>query len=137
MKFNLTITTVLVLILGLCSFCGSHPKGELTNDISGKYVDNSGSLSIDIKPKGDSLLGRHCFVVQEGNRIDCCLEENGFSLKLRHESKNIYDGIMISCYDDQVREIMVVGSKDSVKFILKMTHPFIPDTIRFYKRIDK
>ncbi|MCE2502639.1 MAG: hypothetical protein J4G05_01040 [Chlorobi bacterium] len=130
-----------VTIFKILSICFLAPlftlcsNGEQSGDrkLSGKYVDKSESLILDLKQVGDSLLGMHCFVVQDGNKVDCCLEEDGISLKLSRTFKDTFKGTLSSCYDQDVREVKAVFADDYLKLSFKgKPHLFVPEKLDFY-----
>ncbi len=90
-------------------------------------------LSLNLREVGDSILGTHCFVVQEGEKIDCCLEDDGMALRLKRVADATFEGVFKSCYDDKERKIKVTISESSINFmIIQGTHPFIPESLKFY-----
>jgi hypothetical protein len=68
-------------VLG-CVFAGISVAGcaSPANEFSGEWGWNNASgtmtFSIDLKQRGDKLLGQYCAVAQNGNKTDCDDEEN-------------------------------------------------------------
>lgn len=109
-------------------------KGQ-GNNISESYLSENNNYSIQISINNDSLTGIHCFVTPNGDRIDCCLEKEGNSLNLKREGENEFQGILKSCYDDESYKTSMVFKDDAMTFFINPTHPFLPDSIYFKRKV--
>ena len=90
-----------------------------------KYYSSDSLLIVDMILISDSMLGNHCFTSFDGNRIDCCIDSK--SLFLKRKSNDIFNGFMVSCYDDKHYPISIEVTKGKIQFIfVKDDHEFMP-----------
>ncbi len=129
MILTLRILIVIVLLF-LLTLCSNINQVQSKVDVTGKYRDQTENLTVELRQKEQQVTGTHCFVIQEGKRIDCCLSDEGASLKLKLDKQNIFTGIMTSCYDEESRNINILAIDNQLMLIIKENgHPFLPDTI--------
>jgi hypothetical protein len=131
-RVHIKLCFLLAISVFLLSFCNN--KTEKTGIIpNGKYQDESAMLSLDLKQSGDSIIGTHCFVAQKGKRIDCCLEEDGVSLRLAHLDKGVFVGTLKSCYDEKKRKVkLIIDSKKKISLSFNESiHPFLSSKMKF------
>ncbi len=90
-----------------------------------KFYSRDSLIVLNIKVESDSLIGDHCFISGDGNRIDCCTTERQ-SLFLKRKTNELFEGEMLSCYDDRIYKIRIEILKDRMYFYLvKDDHDFI------------
>lgn len=70
-------------------------------NISGEYTNATeySIISISLYMVGDSLVGNHTFITNNGNRIDFCADTEN-TLHLSKIKNNIFEGTLTSCYTD-------------------------------------
>ena len=134
MKLAFMKISMALVIVAMFSLCSNQVEPSLT----GKYQSSIKGYSIQLEQQKDSLIGTHCFITDSGNRIDCCLEEEGSSLKLKRISKGVFTGSMKSCYDNQNYEITVYQNENGINLELKQNHEFLEKETKylFTKKVD-
>lgn len=60
--------------------------------------DNKPNCGLDIMITKDSIIGQHCFVSNDGNFIECCIDSPSLRLGKTKHSNQFY-GRFYSCYD--------------------------------------
>lgn len=105
-------------------------------DVAGKYFTDNEESYISIANADDKgiINGIHCFVSFNGERIDCCVDEE-FSIIMQKKGKTEYDGILSSCYDELEYEVIVSFEKKTLNLVFKdKSHPFIAREVTLKKR---
>ncbi len=127
MKSKLTLLHVLFVFLFSCTSNGQEK-------ITGKYFSDSKESYVIIMDEKDNVIeGKHCFVFSNGERIDCCLEED-FSFRVKKENAKTYEGVLFSCYDDLEYKILLTFEKKYIIFrFINNRHPFVPSVFKLYK----
>jgi len=129
------ITLVILIITGSFSFCSNINDVKPIEEKEGKYFNKTKNSYINLeKIENDTILGHHCFILNEGNRIDCCIDED-FSIKLVHHNGNDYEGILVSCYDDDDEyKVKLHFENEYIVFsFIENNHPFMSKIEKFYK----
>lgn len=109
------------IYLILCSL-SLYQVSIIQNKIQlGKYhsIDKNSYIILE-RCNGDTLIGKHCFVFQDGNRIDCCLEENSIRLFYNKKSNSEFIGSFGSCYYEKKYVIKITCIND---FRIKISFP--------------
>ncbi|MCH7415714.1 hypothetical protein MM213_19595 [Belliella sp. R4-6] len=103
-------------------------------EFTGKYYTYTKESYITVDDINDNVIyGNHCFVSVNGERIDCCVEEES-SFNVQKKGKTEYEGTLLSCYDDLEYAIMMVFEEESIKLTFKEeNHPFMVKEIKFFK----
>lgn len=103
-------------------------------EFKGKYYTDTKESYITVDSISDNVIyGNHCFVSVNGERIDCCVEEES-SFNVQKIGKAEYEGTLLSCYDDLEYAIMMIFEEESIKFTFKEeNHPFMVKEIRLFK----
>lgn len=105
--------------------------------ISGDYIFNNeySAISLSLYMAGDSIIGNHAFIINNGNRIDVCTDiEN--TLHLFTVKNNIFEGTLISCYMDQeLYDICIeqINEKTILFSFINNDHPFLQKKIKLKK----
>lgn len=117
-------------ILSLFISCTS----SVQEDFPGKYyTDTKESYIAVVGSDNDVIFGNHCFVSVNGERIDCCVEEES-SFNVRKKGRIEYEGTLLSCYDDLEYAIMMIFEEESIILTFKEeNHPFMSKEIKFFK----
>ena len=117
-------------ILLLMPSCGMNKSS-----INGIYRNQDQTLSLELNQKSDSIVGNHCFIFLEGEKIDCCEEQDGFSLRLKKVDDSILKGTIKSCYDEEIREVQLSFEDNYIQIeMLGTDYPFsFSDTIKLYR----
>jgi hypothetical protein len=125
MKFSLL--QVLCLLISSYTIYG---QGKIT----AKYFSDSKESYIIIIDKKDNIIkGKHCFVFANGERMDCCVDED-FSFRVEKKNKISYEGVLFSCYDDLEYRIRINFEKKHISFhFIGSSHPFVPKELKLYK----
>jgi hypothetical protein len=120
---------VAMLVTVSCS-CSAHSPIQR---LEGRYVAvSSKHFTIELKQSADSLLGTHCFVGQDGNRIDCCEADDGYSMRFRTDSSGYYSGILTDCYQSENHVVRIIQNATGFRLIFtNRDHPFAPDSLSF------
>lgn len=123
---------IMALLIVLISFGHNKDKSSYIEKI-GKYQDKTGELIISLNlSDGDTIQGEHCFVVSDGNKIDCC--DEGISIQIYLVKDSNYEGYLKSFYDDNIYKIQVSFIEDCFTLLfIDDIHPFIPKSIIFHK----
>jgi|WetSurMetagenome_2_1015567.scaffolds.fasta_scaffold143940_2 hypothetical protein len=81
----------------------------------------------------DSLIGNHCLTYSNGDKIDCCVDENSIFLKL--DSQGNYFGVLKSCYDYTPHQISILLKNDTLIFKIYDNHVFLDkdESLFFWK----
>ena len=101
MKKYIYLYLVLVISNISCNTKKSSRKGnspdkviETLNtpkDYEGEWVweknDDRKDFSINIKIKGDDIMGKYCSIAQSGNRVDCA-EGNNYNFEIKNVTQN-------------------------------------------------
>lgn len=86
----------ILLLLFLMPFYGS------SQDISGSWSwqteNGEAQMEIILKAEGSDYTGHHCSVFQNGNRIDCVIDDNPASINVRRTAENTFEGSIKSGY---------------------------------------
>jgi len=130
-------TFSICILFFLQTLCSNRVQLD-ENSLTGKYIDKTQNLSIELEQNKNILLGYHCFVALRGSRIDCCLKEDGPSIHLKRTDNNTFEGTMHSCYDDKERKVKLVETKNILTLIfVEGSHLFVSDTLHFYPNESK
>lgn len=127
------ISIVILLIAGFSPFhnniCEVKPIGEKI----GKYFNQTKNSYINIdKIENDSIWGHHCFIANEGQRIDCCIDKD-FSFTLARCNDD-YEGKLKSCYDDKEYKVKLHFENKYIVFsFIENNHPFKSKSEEFHK----
>jgi len=115
-------------ILFLFGSCTGQEK------FTGKYYTDTKESYIIVNGIGDNVIyGNHCFVSVNGERIDCCVDEES-SFDVQKKDKTEYEGTLLSCYDDLKYPIKIIFEEESIKLTFKDgNHPFLVKEIRLFK----
>ena len=96
-----------------------------------KPVATTGIKFID--KKDNIIKGKNCFVFANGERMDCCVDED-FSFRVEKKNKISYEGVLFSCYDDLEYRIRINFEKKHISFhFIGSSHPFVPKELKLYK----
>ena len=104
----------------------------------GTYRDKTNTLQIRIlEVKDGKIIASHCFVTDNGNRIDFC-ENKSIVLDFK-KKHNVYNGKFHSCYTDMEYNISVTFNKDRLTLTWQQDdYPLLEDTaIDFYYMREK
>ncbi len=112
---------------GLCTNSGQ-------DDFKGKYYTETKESYITVVGiNRNEIYGNHCFITGNGERIDCCLEEES-SFNVKKKDKTKYEGMLLSCYDNLEYAIITIFEEESIKLTFKeQNHPFMVKEIKFFK----
>ncbi len=106
-KINYTFVIIFVYILinGCCSCLLYKNTHKTFYSLSEEYSDTTGNISIRIWEKDGIIYGSHCFVFQNGNRIDY---NDSISIELRLVNDKECKGIFCSEYDNNKYSISII-----------------------------
>ena len=107
----------IILVIALATILSCISSFEPIN-CSGKYKSKNGQLTIDLTHKGDSIIATHCFVLNQGNTIECCLDDISINTK-QNISDDSFNGYFHSCYDEDDHPIKLSFNKDTLFLELK------------------
>lgn len=123
------IVLVLLVILILTSYSKPNKLKKIWQ-VSTKNTN----LTIEIVKQNDSIIeANHCFVAFKGDRIDCSVEDT-VSIILSKEKDNFYLGTFESKYWEDKLIISVQFYKKHLMFKFLDSHPFLQDSLIFYKK---
>lgn len=77
-----------LMVLILIS-CGSHNSSAQSDEckICGNWIweknDNAHDFSLRVYQQDSLIVGRHCYVLNSGDKMDCALEASDFSFKIK------------------------------------------------------
>lgn len=117
----------ILLLFGSCTGSGQE-------EFAGKYYTDTKESYITVAGISDDVIyGNHCFVSVNGERIDCCIEDES-SFSVQKKGKTEYEGTLLSCYDDLEYALMIIVEDESIKLTFKEeNHPFMVKEIKFFK----
>ena len=55
-------------------------------------------MDFTLKAEGEELVGHHCSVFEDGDRIDCLEEDDAVSIRVKRTFQNVYQGTIKSGY---------------------------------------
>jgi len=131
MRAQINILTIIFLIITGCfSNCNNKPKLKAYE----KYISKDSLNTATVKLVNDTLKAQFCFVTETGNRMDCCLENNRWSIYVK-KRLNIYIGEFKSCYtyDNYPSKIILKDSVLEFYFTSSSYPSFLRKKILLYK----
>ena len=119
------------------SYNDNRQVNEETETIIYHLKDSLRAYTLKINFISDSLIGNHCFTYNNGDKIDCCYDENSIFLKLN--SQGNYFGVIKSCYDYTHHQISILLRNDTLIFKIFNDHVFLDkdESLFFEKQVIK
>ena len=83
-----------LLLISMSFIFGCQQKNTNSNELffgSWNYIYNSSKqdYSLNLELENDTLKGNHCFIANNGNKIDCA-EENDFTIICTRSNSNFF-----------------------------------------------
>jgi hypothetical protein len=128
-----SLSLLLIVIALLVAPCWSNAQPHV-KELEGEFISvRSKQITLRFKQVGDSVFGTHCFMIQNGNRIDCCVElVDGYSIRLKVLSAGLYVGVLKDCYDGENHEIKIVRHSNKLTLVFTGNpDPFVSDSLTF------
>jgi|SRR5690606_13976312 len=107
------------------------------DDIKKKFYTKSEDSFIELDfSNEENIIGNHCFVFDNGNKIDCCIDdEKSYSLKIKLEDNGVFEGTLVSCYDEYEYDIIIkIEDKNLILSFKNEDYPFISSTLTFSEK---
>ncbi len=120
-----------LIFIGFYSFSSLNDFGK--NYKSKKQVKRkveiiklcNGYNSLELIKQNNTIIGKHCFIFNDGKRVDCC-EDDKKTISLKKGKNNIWFGNLKSCYDNDNFKIKLIKlSNNNYIFYIKnydLTH---------------
>jgi len=107
---------ILFIISGFLMF-GCQQKNTNSKEFiigSWNYIHNSSSqdYSLTLDLENDTLIGNHCFIANNGNKIDCA-GENDFTLTCK-KNNDLFSGKFHSTYSNNYYNLTLKFSNDTL-----------------------
>ena len=133
MKF---ILAIFLMNLFNCSADKTDKTDKTDKEGIKRYYTKSQESFIELDfSKKESILGNHCFIFNNGDKIDCCIDEKSYSLKIELETNGSFKGSFISCYDENEYDVILkIEGKSLILSFKNEEYPFISSSLTFYEK---
>ncbi len=124
----------MMLILG-CQKKSTSPNKSIIGNWN--YINNTNrqNYSLTLESKNDTVKGTHCFVANNGNKIDC-EHDTGFTM-ICTTNNGIYTGTFKSSYSNKKYDLTIRLSCDTLFWNLSnYDHLFFNREMKFVKEKD-
>ena len=133
---------LLVLLLVSCSTKNKNLTNTATNNLSGKWEWKENNLAftfdIYIKQTGDSITGNYCAIANNGNKIDCSVENDDNCNMYGKQVNNVTVLTFTSCYMEAKGEAIITYNPKKDELIWKLGNTtdivFAPDSAILKRR---
>ena len=126
-----------IYLITFCCLIGcSSKKAQEVKSTHGEWVYETSSektdLSLSIYTQSDSLYAEHCFIINNGNKIDCV--ENSVSIKCKKLSDTQFKGSFFSDYFGEKYEIDILFTNNRMIIEINSTYKLLQGKLNFRKK---
>jgi hypothetical protein len=122
--------SILILLLSYCISKTNDNQKVNQNDLTGNWTweknDSKHDFTLRISKEGNFLVGRHCYIIGNGDVMDCSVSKPEISFKVNDVGLSKYEVEIISFYRGAkgIVSIQLIGKKMIWKIVKKPNDVF-------------